>query len=157
MTHASLSSSLADRIAGCPPVGARETDPLRIPGATYRLQLNHLFTFKDALRLVPYLDDLGITDLYASPFLKAGPDSLHGYDVSNHNEFNPAIGSKVDFAELADALRKRDMSQLLDVVPNHMGVGSNLNEWWNDVLENGPISAYAPYFDVDWSPLQLEL
>jgi (1->4)-alpha-D-glucan 1-alpha-D-glucosylmutase len=132
-------------------------DAVRIPGATYRFQFNHLFTFRDALRLVPYLDDLGITDLYASPFLKAGPDSLHGYDVSNHNEINPAIGSEADFAELADALRARGMSQLLDVVPNHMGVGSNLNEWWNDVLENGPISTYAPYFDVDWAPLQPEL
>jgi (1->4)-alpha-D-glucan 1-alpha-D-glucosylmutase len=131
--------------------------PVRIPGATYRFQFNHLFTFKDALRLVPYLDDLGITDLYASPFLKAGPDSLHGYDISNHNEINPAIGSESDLADLADALRRRGMSQLLDVVPNHMGVGSNLNEWWNDVLENGPISTYAPYFDVDWAPLEPEL
>ena len=130
---------------------------VRVPGATYRFQFNHLFTFRDALKLVPYLDDLGITDLYASPFLKAGPDSLHGYDVSNHNEINPAIGSEADFAELAGALRKRGMSQLLDIVPNHMGVGSNLNEWWNDVLENGPISTYAPYFDVDWAPLQPEL
>ncbi|HZO24871.1 MAG TPA: malto-oligosyltrehalose synthase [Chloroflexota bacterium] len=130
---------------------------VRVPGATYRFQFNHLFTFKDALKLVPYLDELGITDLYASPFLKAGPDSLHGYDVSNHNEINPAIGSEADYAELADALRERGMSQLLDVVPNHMGVGSNVNEWWNDVLENGPISAHAPYFDVDWAPLQPEL
>jgi (1->4)-alpha-D-glucan 1-alpha-D-glucosylmutase len=132
-------------------------DAVRVPGATYRLQFNHLFTFKDALRIVPYLHDLGITDLYASPFLKAGPDSLHGYDVSNHNEINPAIGSEDEYRELADALRERGMSQVLDVVPNHMGVGSSLNDWWNDVLENGPISAYAPFFDVDWAPLQLEL
>jgi (1->4)-alpha-D-glucan 1-alpha-D-glucosylmutase len=132
-------------------------EAVRVPGATYRFQFNHLFTFKDAVRLVPYLDDLGITDLYASPFLKAGPDSLHGYDVSNHNEINPAIGTGEEFAALASALRQRGMSQLLDVVPNHMGVGSNLNDWWNDVLENGPISAYAPYFDVDWAPLQAEL
>ena len=133
------------------------SDAVRVPGATYRFQFNHTFTFKDALRLVPYLDDLGITDLYASPFLKAGPDSLHGYDVSNHNEINPAIGSEADLTELASALRERGMSQLLDVVPNHMGVGSNLNAWWNDVLESGPISTYAPYFDVDWAPLQAEL
>jgi len=135
----------------------RTAGAVRTPGATYRLQFNHLFTFRDALRLVPYLADLGITDIYASPFLKAGPDSLHGYDVSNHNEINPAIGTEEDFAALASALRERGMSMLLDVVPNHMGVGSNLNEWWNDVLENGPISAYAPYFDIDWSPLQTEL
>lgn len=133
------------------------TDPLRIPAATYRLQFNHFFTFRDALRIVPYLDDLGITDLYASPFLKAGPDSLHGYDVSDHSEINPAIGTPEAFAALSAALRSRGMSQLLDVVPNHMGVGSNLNAWWNDVLENGPISTYASYFDIDWSPLQLEL
>ena len=157
MTHASLSSTLADRIAGCPPVGARVTDPLRIPGATYRLQFNHFFTFRDALRIVPYLDDLGITDLYASPFLKADPDSLHGYDVSDHSELNPAIGTPDSYAALSTALRARGMSQLLDVVPNHMGVGSNLNTWWNDVLENGPISTYASYFDIDWSPLQPEL
>jgi (1->4)-alpha-D-glucan 1-alpha-D-glucosylmutase len=133
------------------------TDAVRVPGATYRLQFNHLFTFKDALRLVPYLADLGITDLYASPFLKAGPDSLHGYDVSNHNEINPAIGTQEELAALSEALRERGMSMLLDVVPNHMGVGSNTNEWWNDVLENGPISTYAPFFDIDWSPLQTEL
>jgi len=133
------------------------SEAVRIPGATYRLQFNKYFTFQDAQRLVPYLDDLGITDLYASPFLKAGPDSLHGYDVSNHNEINPAIGTQEEFAALATALRGRGMSQLLDVVPNHMGVGSNLNDWWNDVLENGPISTYAPYFDIDWSPLQIEL
>ena len=77
------------------------TDAVRVPGATYRLQFNHLFTFKDALRLVPYLADLGITDLYASPFLKAGPDSLHGYDVSNHNEINPAIGTEDEFAAVS--------------------------------------------------------
>jgi (1->4)-alpha-D-glucan 1-alpha-D-glucosylmutase len=133
------------------------TDAVRVPGATYRLQFNHLFTFKDALKLVPYLADLGITDLYASPFLNAGPDSLHGYDVSNHNEINPAIGTQEDLAALSAALHERGMSMLLDVVPNHMGVGSNRNEWWNDVLENGPISTYAPFFDVDWSPLQAEL
>jgi (1->4)-alpha-D-glucan 1-alpha-D-glucosylmutase len=137
--------------------GVRVSDPLRIPGATYRLQFNHRFTFKDARKIVPYLDDLGITDLYASPFLKAGPDSLHGYDVSDHSEINPAIGTPDQFAALAAALRERGMSQLLDVVPNHMGVGSNLNTWWNDVLENGPISPYASYFDIDWAPLQLEL
>ncbi|MGE3268169.1 MAG: malto-oligosyltrehalose synthase [Chloroflexota bacterium] len=133
------------------------TDPVHVPSSTYRFQFNHKFTFRDARRLVPYLDDLGISDLYASPFLKAGPDSLHGYDVSNHNEINPAIGSPADFSALAQDLRDRGMSQVLDVVPNHMGVGTNHNDWWNDVLENGPISAYAEFFDIDWSPLQAEL
>ena len=130
------------------------TDPVRIPGATYR------FSSTTSSRSVTPSGSSrtwtisGITDLYASPFLKAGPDSLHGYDVSNHNEINPAIGTPDDYAALSAALRERGMSQLLDVVPNHMGVGSNLNDWWNDVLENGPISTYAPYFDIDWSPLQ---
>ena len=126
----------------------------RIPRATYRFQFNHRFTFKDAHRLVAYLADLGISDLYASPFLKADPSSLHGYDVSNHNEINPSIGSEDDYTALVDALREHGMGVLLDVVPNHMGVGTNENDWWNDVLENGPISVYAPYFDIDWTPLE---
>src|SRR5579885_2396972 len=88
----------------------------RIPGATYRLQLNHLFTFKDAQRIVPYLADLGITDLYASPFLKAGPNSLHGYDVSDHNQLNPEIGSEDDYTALVEALASHQMGVLLDVV-----------------------------------------
>ncbi|MCC7370131.1 MAG: malto-oligosyltrehalose synthase [Chloroflexi bacterium] len=156
--HRALAHSTPDGFwAGAASTGGRVTEPLRIPRATYRLQFNHLFTFRDALKIVPYLDDLGISDVYASPFLKAGPDSLHGYDVSDHSEINPAIGTPEQFAALAAALRERGMSQVLDVVPNHMGVGSNLNSWWNDVLENGPISTYASYFDIDWSPLQAEL
>ena len=129
----------------------------RIPRATYRFQFNKDFTFRDAQRLVPYIDDLGIGAVYASPYLKAGPDSTHGYDVVDHNALNPAIGSDADYDALAEALHGRGLGQVLDVVPNHMGVGAGTNAWWNDVLENGPISIYAPFFDVAWEPLKPEL
>jgi (1->4)-alpha-D-glucan 1-alpha-D-glucosylmutase len=129
----------------------------RVPRATYRVQFNYQFTFKDARRIVPYLADLGVSELYASPFLKAGTHSLHGYDVSDHNQINPEIGSEQEYTHLVEALASHGMGVLLDVVPNHMGVGSNENAWWNDVLENGPIAVHAPYFDVDWTPLQTEL
>jgi (1->4)-alpha-D-glucan 1-alpha-D-glucosylmutase len=129
----------------------------RIPRATYRLQFNYSFRFKDAQRIVPYLADLGVSELYASPFLKAGTHSLHGYDVSDHNQINPEIGSEDEYTNLVEALAGHDMGVLLDVVPNHMGIGSNENAWWNDLLENGPIAVHAPYFDVDWTPLQTDL
>ncbi|MDP8923267.1 MAG: alpha-amylase family glycosyl hydrolase, partial [Chloroflexota bacterium] len=133
------------------------SDTAQIPRATYRLQFNKDFTFRDSEQLVPYLDELGIGAVYASPYLEAGPESTHGYDVVNHNALNSAIGSDADFDALVAALRGRGMGQLLDVVPNHMGVGAGTNAWWNDVLENGPISIYAPFFDIDWRPLKPEL
>ncbi|MCC6174586.1 MAG: malto-oligosyltrehalose synthase [Chloroflexi bacterium] len=128
-----------------------------VPGATYRVQLNRGFTFRDARRIVPYLADLGITDLYTSPFLRAAPESTHGYDVTDHNALNPAIGTEDSLTALASELREQQMTMLLDIVPNHMGVGNSANTWWNDVLENGPASVYAPYFDIDWRPLKAEL
>ena len=125
--------------------------PARIPRATYRLQFNANFTFADALALVPYLDDLGISHLYASPLYRARPGSTHGYDVVNYNELNPELGTEEQFDALAGALAERGMSILLDVVPNHMGV-STANGWWTNVLKHGPASEYAPYFDIDWRP-----
>jgi len=129
----------------------------RIPAATYRLQFNPEFTFRDARVLIPYLYDLGISDCYASPILKARTGSTHGYDVCDHRQLNPALGSEQEFDAFASALRERGMGLIMDVVPNHMGIGDPCNEWWMDVLENGPSSPYASYFDIDWQPVKDEL
>jgi (1->4)-alpha-D-glucan 1-alpha-D-glucosylmutase len=129
----------------------------RIPCATYRLQLNRQFTFRDALAIVPYLDELGITDLYVSPIFKARTGSPHGYDVCDPGRLNPELGDEQDFAALTAALRERGMGLLLDMVPNHMGIGEPSNTWWTDLLENGPGSEYASYFDIDWQPVKPEL
>jgi (1->4)-alpha-D-glucan 1-alpha-D-glucosylmutase len=122
----------------------------RFPVATYRLQLHSGFKFRDAQAVVPYLHDLGITDCYASPYLKARPGSKHGYDIQDHRQLNPEIGTEEEYNEWTSALRDRDMGQILDMVPNHMGIAGNENVWWNNVLENGPASPYATYFDIDW-------
>ena len=134
---------------------ARDAGPRR-PVSTYRLQLHRGFGFDDAARLVPYLDALGISDLYLSPPLAAAPGSAHGYDVVDHGSINPELGGEVAFDRLAEACRARRMGLLLDFVPNHMGIGP-WNAWWMDVLENGPSSVWAPAFDVDWTPLKTEL
>jgi (1->4)-alpha-D-glucan 1-alpha-D-glucosylmutase len=120
------------------------------PEATYRLQLHAGFTFRDALRIVPYLRDLGVTHCYASPYLKARPGSTHGYDVVDHSALNPEIGSEEDHEEFVSALRGHGLGLILDMVPNHMAIATNDNVWWNDVLENGPASRYAGYFDIAW-------
>ncbi|XXX80379.1 malto-oligosyltrehalose synthase [Sorangium sp. So ce134] len=129
----------------------------RLPRATYRVQLNKDFTFEQARSVVAYLDALGVSDLYSSPFFKARPESLHGYDLVDHNALNPAIGGRDDLDRLTGELAAHGMGLLLDFVPNHMGVGTSDNAWWNDVLENGPSSLYAPFFDIDWAPLKTEL
>ena len=129
----------------------------RLPTATYRVQLGAHFTFRQALELLPYLHDLGVSDLYSSPFFKARPNSAHGYDVVDHNSLSPVIGTREDLNALTDGLQSMGMGHMLDVVPNHMGIGVRDNVWWMDVLENGPSSLYAPFFDVDWRPLKLEL
>jgi (1->4)-alpha-D-glucan 1-alpha-D-glucosylmutase len=122
----------------------------RLPESTYRLQFHAGFTFRDAARLVPYLDLLGVTHLYASPYLKARPGSMHGYDITDHRALNPEIGTELDYDALVAALHQADMGQILDTVPNHMGIHSSANPWWHDVLENGPASPYARYFDIAW-------
>src|SRR6184192_1987778 len=129
----------------------------RIPTCTYRLQFNRWFTFSQAREIVPYLDALGISDVYASPYFQASPDSLHGYDITDHNKLNGAIGSREDYEAWVGALHAHAMGQILDFVPNHVGIAEPLNEWWMDVLENGPSSRYAPYFDIDWQPLKSDL
>ena len=131
--------------------------PPRVPSATYRLQFHRGFTFRDAARLVPYLDALGVTHIYASPFFRASPGSTHGYDVCDHNELNPEIGSRADFDALIAELHRHRMSLVADFVPNHMGIAEPQNRWWMDVLENGPSSPYAHFFDIDWQPLKREL
>jgi len=128
----------------------------RVPVATYRVQFNGSFTFEDATALAQYLADLGVSDLYASPFFRARPDSTHGYDLVDHNALHGPIGTREEFNRLTDALIERGMGMLLDFVPNHMGIGSE-NAWWMDVLENGPSSLFAPFFDIDWAPLKTEL
>jgi (1->4)-alpha-D-glucan 1-alpha-D-glucosylmutase len=100
---------------------------LRIPTATYRLQFNSRFTFKDATQIIPYLDKLGVSDIYSSPFFRARPGSDHGYDVSNHNELNLAIGSREDFDRMVAALKQHSMGQVADFVPNHMGISDPRN------------------------------
>ncbi len=127
-----------------------------IPQATYRFQFNKSFTFKHATELVPYLSRLGISHCYASPLLTSRPGSPHGYDITNHKELDPEIGTIDEFNEFAATLKQYGISLILDLVPNHMGVGPD-NPWWVDVLENGPASAYAGYFDIDWDPLKEEL
>jgi (1->4)-alpha-D-glucan 1-alpha-D-glucosylmutase len=126
--------------------------PRRLPRATYRVQLNREFTFADATRIVPYLARLGISHLYTSPILKARPGSMHGYDVVDHTVLNPEIGTRAEFDALVAALHANDMGLIVDIVPNHLGVMGCDNEWWLDLLENGPAAQSARYFDVDWRP-----
>ncbi len=123
----------------------------RVPTATYRVQFGRNFKFRASQALVPYLHDLGVTDLYASPLFQARRGSLHGYSVTNPMELNPEIGSRSDFDILVRRLKSRDMGLLFDIVPNHMAL-SHENPWWTDVMENGPSSPYAVFFDIDWHP-----
>jgi (1->4)-alpha-D-glucan 1-alpha-D-glucosylmutase len=111
---------------------------LRIPSATYRLQFNQRFTFKQALEFVSYFHELGISDLYASPIMKSTSGSTHGYDVLDPCQLNPEIGSEEEFEQLVKALKEANMGLILDIVPNHMCIGGPDNKWWQDVLENGP-------------------
>jgi (1->4)-alpha-D-glucan 1-alpha-D-glucosylmutase len=128
-----------------------------IPRATYRLQFHAGFTFDDAIALLPYLARLGVSHVYCSPIQRARPGSLHGYDVVAHDQINPELGGAEGFERFSAALKAHGMGQLLDLVPNHMGVLGADNAWWMDVLENGPASLYAQHFDIDWQPLNPEL
>jgi (1->4)-alpha-D-glucan 1-alpha-D-glucosylmutase len=124
---------------------------LAVPVSTYRIQFNLKFRFVDAKNLVPYLHGLGITHLYVSPRFKAGKGSSHGYDVADPFRINSELGTEEEFEDLVRKLKSYGMGLLLDIVPNHM-VASSENPWWMDVLENGPSSEYARYFDIDWHP-----
>lgn len=127
------------------------------PLATYRLQFNADFHFQQATALLDYLQDLGITDCYASPVLTARAGSTHGYDITDHNQINPELGGEREFRNFTQALKQRGMGLLLDLVANHVGVNQGDNRWWQDVLENGRTSEFADYFDIDWTPLKPEL
>ena len=121
-----------------------------LPRATYRLQLHRQFTFRHASALIPYLARLGISHIYCSPYFRARVGSTHGYDVVDHNAFNPEIGSREDFEAFVAALRAHGMGHIADFVPNHVGIGND-NAWWMDLLRNGRESQYAAYFDIDWN------
>jgi len=129
----------------------------QIPTATYRLQLNPHFTFRDAAAIVPYLSELGISHFYASPYLRARAGSMHGYDIIDHNALNPELGTPKDYEGFVSELHRHGMRQILDIVPNHMGVMGSDNAWWLDVLENGEASDFADFFDIDWDPIKDEL
>jgi (1->4)-alpha-D-glucan 1-alpha-D-glucosylmutase len=124
---------------------------MRTPTSTYRVQFHSGFQFRDALAIVPYLDRLGVDALYASPIFKAKSGSSSGYDVTDPLQLNPELGSSEDFQALVGELQRREMGLLLDIVPNHMAAHFE-NPWWCDVLENGPSSLYAEYFDITWDP-----
>jgi (1->4)-alpha-D-glucan 1-alpha-D-glucosylmutase len=129
----------------------------RKPESTYRLQFHKGFTFRDAERIVDYLADLGVTHVYASPYLAAVAGSTHGYDVIDHGRLNPEIGTREEYDAWIEAMRRRGMSHILDTVPNHVGVATNDNAWWNDVLAHGRNSKYAGYFDIAWEGCPREL
>lgn len=122
----------------------------RIPTATYRLQLNRNFTFKHAERILDYLKGLGVSDVYLSPIFKARAGSLHGYDGVDYGKINAELGTRREFLSLVSELRRRKMGLLMDIVPNHMGTGEE-NVAWMSVLEYGKDSAYASFFDINWS------
>ncbi len=123
---------------------------IAIPGSTYRLQLHQGFDFARASALLPYLQALGVTDVYTSPYFVAEPGSTHGYNVASHADVNPELGGVAGYRHFTDRLRLRGMGHILDMVPNHMGIADGSNAWWRDVLENGPASRYADHFDIEW-------
>jgi (1->4)-alpha-D-glucan 1-alpha-D-glucosylmutase len=130
---------------------------MRRPVSSYRLQFGPEFSFADARALVPYLASLGVTECYCSPFLQARPGSSHGYDVSNHNRISEALGGEPEYIAFSDALARHGLGQIVDFVPNHMGIDLASNPWWRDVVENGPSSQFADFFDIDWHPVKAEL
>ena len=131
--------------------------PRYVPVSTYRLQVHGGFPLTAARDIVPYLARLGIGAVYTSPYFTASPGSTHGYDVCNHNEINEELGGAPAHVEFVDAVRTHGMGHVVDFVPNHMGIGTGTNAWWNDVLENGPSSPTAKFFDIDWTPVREEL
>jgi (1->4)-alpha-D-glucan 1-alpha-D-glucosylmutase len=128
----------------------------RIPTATYRLQLHRGFTFDDAAKAADYLHMLGISHVYSSPYLQAAPGSTHGYDVVDHEKVNEELGGEDGHTRFCRRLSELGMGQVLDIVPNHMALGRENRYWW-DVLENGPSSRYATWFDIDWNSSEAKL
>ena len=119
------------------------------PRATYRVQLREEFDFSAAAEIAPYLERLGVTHLYCSPYMQAAPHSAHGYDVVDPTRVNAELGGERGLRALDAALRKSHLGQLLDIVPNHMYISDRGNRWWWDVLRAGRQSPYAAMFDID--------
>jgi (1->4)-alpha-D-glucan 1-alpha-D-glucosylmutase len=130
---------------------------MRVPLATYRLQLGSSLTFDDAAALLPYLERLGVSDCYTSPFFETASQASHGYDVNDHNRLRDELGGEPALQRFATVLRARGMGLLVDLVPNHMGIAHNNNAHWREVLEHGAATPSAAYFDIEWSPVKVEL
>jgi (1->4)-alpha-D-glucan 1-alpha-D-glucosylmutase len=145
------------RSLDAPPLQLPSLDSASIPCGTYRIQFHKGCTFDDVTQAVPYLKALGISHLYSSPYLRARPGSTHGYDIVDHGELNPEVGDERAHGRLCAALRRNGMGQILDIVPNHMGVLEADNAWWLDVLEHGRASPHAETFDIEWKPAQPEM
>jgi (1->4)-alpha-D-glucan 1-alpha-D-glucosylmutase len=128
----------------------------RIPSSTYRLQLHAGFTFEDAAKAADYLKALGVSHIYSSPYLQAAPGSMHGYDVVDHQRLNDELGGENGHRGFCQRLKELGLGQVLDIVPNHMAIGPQNRYWW-DVLENGPSSRYATWFDIDWHSAEVKL
>ena len=137
--------------------GQHRDRPVYVPVSTYRLQLHAGFPLAAATAVLAYLRRLGVDACYTSPYFTASPGSTHGYDVCNHNEINPELGGRAAYHAFATALAAEGLRHMVDFVPNHMGIGTGRNTWWNDLLENGPSSPSARFFDVDWTPVKTEL
>ena len=128
----------------------------RVPTSTYRLQLHANFTFDDAANVAAYLKALGISHVYCSPYLQAAPGSMHGYDVVDHEKVNEELGGEEGHQRFCARLKELGLGQVLDIVPNHMAIGPRNQNWW-DVLENGPSSRFATWFDIDWHSSEVKL
>jgi (1->4)-alpha-D-glucan 1-alpha-D-glucosylmutase len=133
------------------PLGPGGFEAVRgVPPSTYRLQLYGKFGFRDATAVAEYVRRLGAGAIYSAPILRSSRGSTHGYDVVDHAAINPELGDADDFRVWTDTVAKLGMGHVLDFVPNHVGIGSGENAWWIDVLENGPSSVYADFFDIEW-------
>lgn len=159
---ASLAAVLRSERKGPTPLDATALDlpPLdtaSVPCGTYRVQFHKGFTFQQVTQVIPYLKALGVSHLYSSPYLRARPGSTHGYDIVDHAQLNPEVGDALAHSRMCQALRRNGMGQILDIVPNHMGVLEADNAWWLDVLEHGRASSHAETFDIEWQPAQPEM
>ena len=134
----------------------KENTMRRIPCSTYRLQLHAGFTFDDAVAVMAYLKELGVSHIYSSPYLQAAPGSMHGYNVVDHERVNEELGGEAGHRRFCERLQELKLGHVLDIVPNHMATGPENPYWW-DVLENGPSSRYANWFDIDWHSSEVKL
>ena len=125
-----------------------------IPSCTYRIQFNPRFTFNHLAEITDYLEELGVTAIYASPILQPTRGSEHGYDGIDTTKLNPELGSIEDLKNLCGDLKSREIGWIQDIVPNHLAFNTS-NVWLRDVLERGMNSSYSDYFDIDWEHPQV--